>query len=158
MFNNCNSIEEAKKVYRDLSKENHPDHGGSEELMKSINLEYEKFIDKFIEGRVNDFTADKDFDINSHPFSDMLKNVIRFDVNIEIIGFWIYITDCWTKEMKDELGKLGFWYSKKHKAYIFSGGKKRKIRSKLSTDDIRDIHGSTAVKEREEKKEIEKAS
>ena len=154
MFNNCSSVMEAKKIYRDLSKSNHPDHGGSEDMMKQINIEYERFLKNFIDGRVNEFTENKDYDINSEPFADMLKKVMDFDMDIEIIGFWIYARDCWSVEEKEQLKDLGFWYSKKHKAYVFSGSKKKKIRSKLTTADIRDIHGSTAVKEREEKKAI----
>jgi hypothetical protein len=145
---------EAKKVYRELSKENHPDKGGSIEMMQQINIEYERFLKNFIDGRVNDFAADKDYDINSEPFSDMLKKVMDFDMDIEIIGFWIYARDCWSVEEKNTLKDLGFWYSKKHKAYVFSGSKKKKIRSKLTTADIRDIHGSTDIKTREEKKAI----
>jgi len=154
MFNNCSDVMEAKKIYRDLSKSNHPDHGGSEDLMKQINIEYERFLKSFIDGRVSDFAADKDYDINSEPFADRLKKVMDFDMDIEIIGFWIYARDCWSAVEKEQLKDLGFWYSKKHKAYVFSGSKKKKIRSKLTTADIRDIHGSTAVKEREEKKKI----
>ncbi len=154
MFNNCKSIEEAKKVYRELSKNNHPDKGGSVEMMQQINIEYDRFIKLFIDNRVNNFSADKDYNINSEPFIDMLKKVIHFDMEIEIIGFWIYARDCWSVEAKETLKELGFWYSKKHKSYVFSGTKKKRIRSKLTTEDIRDIHGSTTVKEREEKKEI----
>jgi hypothetical protein len=153
MFKNCKSIEEAKKIYRELSKKNHPDRGGSEESMKVVNLEYEKFLNNFIEDRAKDFSKDKDYDINSEPFSDILNKVIHFDVTIEIIGFWIYITDCWTNEMKAQLTQLGFWYSKKHKSFVFSGSKKKKVKSILSTEDIRDIHGSTSIKEKEEREE-----
>ena len=154
MFNNCKNIEEAKTAYRDLSKSNHPDKGGSEDLMKQINLEYERFLNNFIDGRVSDFAADKDYDINSEPFADMLKKVVHFDMDIEIIGFWIYARDCWSAENKETLKDLGFWYSKKHSAYIFSGGKKKRIKSKLTTNDVRNLHGSTTIKEKDDKKKI----
>ncbi len=154
MFNNCKSIEEAKKVYRELSKKNHPDKGGSEEMMKAINLEYEKFINDFISGRVADFVADKDYDINSEPFADILNKIIHFNMEIEVIGFWIYVRECWTDEQKETLSGLGFWYSRKHKAFVFSGSKKKKIRTRLTTEDIRKKHGSTAVRDYEESKKI----
>ncbi len=154
MFNSCKSIEEAKKVYRELSKKNHPDAGGSEEMMKQINIEYERFLISFIADRVNEFVKDKDFDINSAPFSDILKKVVHFDVDIEIIGFWIYVRECWSVEAKQTLKDLGFWYSSKHKAFVFSGGKKKKIRTRMSIDQVRDLHGSTTVREREEKLQI----
>lgn len=154
MFNNCTSIEEAKTAYRELSKKNHPDAGGSDEMMKQINIEYERFLKSFIDSRVNDFTADKEYDINSTPFADMLKKVVHFDMEIEIIGFWIYVRDCWSVEAKETLKDLGFWYSSKHKAYVFSGGKKKKIRTRMNIDQVRDLHGSNVVKEREEKLQI----
>ncbi len=154
MFNNCESIEEAKKVYRELSKKNHPDKGGSEEMMKAINLEYENFLNAFIAGRVSDFVADKDYDINAEPFADILNKIIHFNMDIEVIGFWIYVRECWTTEQKETLSSLGFWYSRKHKAFVFSGSKKKKIRTKMTTEDIRKKHGSTAVRDYEESKKI----
>lgn len=154
MFKNCKSIEEAKTVYRELSKKNHPDAGGSEEMMKSINLEYEQFMNDFISSRVTDFVADKNYDINAEPFADILNKIIHFNVEIEVIGFWIYVRECWTIEQKTTLSGLGFWYSRKHKAFVFSGSKKKKIRTKLTTDDIRQKHGSTSVRDYEELNKI----
>ena len=154
MFKNCTSIEEAKKVYRELSKKNHPDCGGSEESMKKINQEYEQYLNDFIAGRVSDFVADKEYDINSEPFSNILNKIIHFNIEIEVIGFWIYVRECWTAEQKTTLSGLGFWYSRKHKAFVFSGSKKRKIRTKMTTEDIRQKHGSTTVRDFEELKKI----
>lgn len=45
-FENCKSIEELKKEYRRLVVQNHPDNGGSLEVMKAINAEYEKAFNK----------------------------------------------------------------------------------------------------------------
>jgi len=39
------TFEELKKLYRKLSRENHPDVGGSDEIMKLINSEYTKLFD-----------------------------------------------------------------------------------------------------------------
>ena len=48
-FENCKSIEELKKEYRRLVVQNHPDNGGSLEVMKAINAEYEKAFDRLKE-------------------------------------------------------------------------------------------------------------
>lgn len=40
-FTNCKSLEELRKEYKKLVKENHPDNGGSEDAIKVINVEYE---------------------------------------------------------------------------------------------------------------------
>lgn len=40
-FTNCETLEELRKEYKRLVKENHPDNGGSEDAIKIINVEYE---------------------------------------------------------------------------------------------------------------------
>ena len=44
-FKNVSTIEELRREYKKLLKENHPDNGGSEEATKQINLEYEKMFE-----------------------------------------------------------------------------------------------------------------
>ena len=46
-FTNCKTIEEAKKLYRRLAMENHPDRGGDLDTMKAINAEYDDFFNTF---------------------------------------------------------------------------------------------------------------
>ena len=41
-FQNCFSESEIKARYRELCKQYHPDLGGSEEMMKLVNLDYEE--------------------------------------------------------------------------------------------------------------------
>lgn len=39
-FNNIHSLDDLKAVYRRLAMKNHPDHGGSVEIMQQINAEH----------------------------------------------------------------------------------------------------------------------
>ena len=41
-FKNVHSLAELKKEYRRLALENHPDKGGSTEVMQQINVEFER--------------------------------------------------------------------------------------------------------------------
>ena len=43
-FKNVETLEELRKQYRDLLKKYHPDNGGSEEITKDINTEYEQLV------------------------------------------------------------------------------------------------------------------
>ena len=45
-FKGIKNAKELRKMYVKLSKENHPDCGGSEEVMKEINIEYAQMIEK----------------------------------------------------------------------------------------------------------------
>lgn len=40
-FKNITTLEELRKEYKKLVKQNHPDNGGSVEVIKVINVEYE---------------------------------------------------------------------------------------------------------------------
>ena len=40
-FTNCKTLEELRKEYKRLVKENHPDNGGSEDAIKVVNVEDE---------------------------------------------------------------------------------------------------------------------
>lgn len=39
-FKDCKTLNELKKVYKDLAMKHHPDRGGSTEIMQAINAEY----------------------------------------------------------------------------------------------------------------------
>ena len=71
-------------------------------------------------------------------------------MRIEIIGQWIWCFD--SKEYHEQLKELGFWYSSSKKAWVFSGDKKKRIRSRNKIDDVRRKWGAEKVKEKEEDK------
>jgi len=43
-FKDCKGIEQAKRLWKALAMVNHPDHGGSNEVMSEINAEYFAFV------------------------------------------------------------------------------------------------------------------
>lgn len=45
-FKNINSLAELKKQYRTLAFKNHPDVGGSTQVMQQINAEFERLYDR----------------------------------------------------------------------------------------------------------------
>ena len=44
-FNNIHSLDDLKAAYRRLAMKNHPDHGGSGEIMQQINAEHDALFD-----------------------------------------------------------------------------------------------------------------
>jgi hypothetical protein len=148
-FTNCKTIEEAKKLYRELLKQHHPDHAGKEgeaATMEIIN-EFNIFLDCFVSDSFNSYFADKeekpDYSTIT-PFQEILKQVIHLDCEVEIIGYWIYCFNSYS--VYKHLKELGFWFSSKHKAWIYSGRKKSRHVTKATLDQLRKLKGNYKVK------------
>jgi hypothetical protein len=155
-FEHCQSIEEAKKYYRELLMQYHPDHAGpkGEALTKEIIQQFNSFLNGFMSHSFNSYYEDKEWkpgpDVVT-PFQDILKKIIDLDCEIEIIGYWIYCFKSYS--VHEQLRDLGFWFSSKHRAWVFSGRAKRLRAGKESLDEIRARKGSQKV-EKEEKEGI----
>ena len=149
-FDGYTTVDEIKTRYRELTKQHHPDLGGDEETMKAINAELETALASAMNGHYAEWRKENEdrehAGFSAAVFADILRQIIDWNMTIEIIGFWIYAFESF--EYKDQLKELGFWFSKKHRAWIYSGDKKRKIRSRYTTDDVRGMHGSETVRRR----------
>ena len=73
-----------------------------------------------------------------------LSLVMRYHIKAEIIGQWLY---CFTTPLIGiQLECIGFWYSFKHCAYVYSGFPKAGPADIGSLDEIRARLGSQKVK------------
>jgi curved DNA-binding protein CbpA len=148
-FQDCRTADQLKTKYRELAKVHHPDVGGKAETFKAISEELDYRLKDQFQTAFDEFAREKGFSPKhkSGLFQAMIRKIMDFNVRIEIIGYWIYAFDSYgyRKELKD----LGFWFSKKHKAWVFSGGKKLRTSTRLSTDEVRGIHGSEVIRNRE---------
>ena len=155
-FEKCQSVEQAKKRYRELLMQYHPDHAGEEgeATTKEIINQFNAFLKNFMSHSFNSYYEDKEWKPEADTvfeFQDILQQIINLECQIEIIGFWIYCFK--SKEIKDQLKDLGFWFSGKHKAWIYSGGIKKGRASKKTLDEIRAEKGSRKVQKEEKEKE-----
>ena len=143
MFFTGDKSEELVKQFRVLCKRLHPDMGGDQEQFVAMKKEFDLLIAQ---------SSDKKF----QSLSDALSFVVNIDTDdnlrIEIIGVWLYVFGAF--EIKDQLKTKGFWFSSKHKAWIYNGDKKINMRSYNSTNDLRlkFSHKQFSQKERDEKK------
>jgi hypothetical protein len=158
-FEQCQSVEEAKKLFRQLLKQHHPDIAGEEgeAVTKEIIQQFNSFLNGFMSHSFNSYYEDKEWKPNADavtPFQEILRKIINLDCQIEIIGYWIYCFN--SKEVKEQLKELGFWFSGKHKAWVYSGKPKKGRAGKETLDEIRAKKGSQKI-EKEEKEEKEKA-
>ena len=155
-FEQCKSVEEAKKHFRKLMLQYHPDHAGQEgeEITKVIILQFENFLKGFMSHSFNSYYEGKDWKPDPDavtPFQDILQKIINFECEIEIIGFWIYCFKSY--EVREQLRELGFWFSSKHKAWVYSGRAKKNITSRETLNEIRARKGSQKIEKEEKEKE-----
>ncbi len=144
-FKNVTTIEELRKVYRKLLKEYHPDcANGSAEITKEINAEYDLLFDKLktSTNRTNK-TADKNNEDENKAFKEILNTIIYFDMDIEIIGEWIWCFNCYS--YKDTLKAMEFKYAPKKKAWCWHYGDYKKYGTNIGLDEIRIKYGYQKV-------------
>jgi hypothetical protein len=159
-FEKCGSVEEAKKRYRELLMRYHPDHAGAEgeAVTKEIIAQFNAFLNGFMSRSFDSYYGDKEWKPGPDavtPFQEVLQKIIHLDCEIEIIGFWIYCFKSY--EVRDTLKELGFWFTSKHKAWVYSGRAKRNISGRETLDEIRARKGSRKIEKEEQKEKALKA-
>jgi hypothetical protein len=76
-------------------------------------------------------------------FDSAVNLVIKNHIKSEIIGSWLY---CFTSSLIGcQLEAIGFWYSFKHHAYIYSGCPKDYIVFDETLDEIRERLGNQLI-------------
>lgn len=150
-FKNCKTIEDVKETYRKLAKKLHPDCGGDAEEFKKMMQEYTavfKRLKNVHRGEQKEDQADHtEYSETPEEFAEIINKVIFMDgVEIEIVGHWVWLSGN-TYNYKEEIKAAGFFWSSKHKKWYYNGStKKSKKHSKLTFDQVKDIHGCKTVK------------
>ena len=147
-FNGVNTIEELRKCYRELLKKHHPDNGGRLEATQEINREYD-----IIFAELRRSTCEKDDSsvegekAQNEAFKAVLNEIIVFNMEIEIIGSWIWCFNCYA--YKERLKELGFKFAPKKKAWTWHYGEFKKYhKGETNLDEIRAKYGSRTVHNR----------
>ena len=146
-FANCKTLEELRKEYKRLLKQYHPDNaGGSEEATKEINNEYEKLFD-ILKNQSSSQKEKEQFNRKmDEAFRDILNQIIDLDVDVEIIGSWIWVGGN-TYAIKETLKRLGFNWIGKRKMWAWHEEEYIKRRNSNKTlDELRSYYGSEVVK------------
>lgn len=157
-FNGCTTIEDVKRVFKELAKALHPDNGGDAEAFKAMMQEYQAAFNRLKNTHTNaageTYTSEKETTETPEQFAEIINKIIFMDgVKIEIIGSWVWLSGN-TMIYKDEIKAVGFWWSKSKKAWYYTGEKEHhKRRGHYSMSGLRDKWGSVEV-EREEQKRL----
>jgi hypothetical protein len=150
---NFKSAQEVKHFYYELAKKNHPDMGGSNEVMKQINAEFEFIMLKGLEAVNNmkfEDEAMKKAEVRSwqdyKEFADILSKIINLPISIEIIGSWVWLSGC-TYDYKEVIKAAGFKFSAKKQAWYWYKGMSLKsfYKGRYSMNEIRSRFGSVMI-------------
>jgi curved DNA-binding protein CbpA len=127
------TLQELKKLYFQLAKKLHPDHGGNAEQMKILNNEYDYLKNKLS----NDETIDKDYlketVFSMDYFKDIITELLKYNhITIEIVGSWLWISGIGTYAIKDEIlyNKFNCKFSKSQKKFYWYSGIDKDSRKK----------------------------
>ena len=140
--------EDLKKDYLKFVKKLHPDNGGNEEDFKTLQNEYIDALKNVGNKHYNKNNEiyNTDIDFNDDNFLNIINNLIVIDdLNIEIIGSWIWITGD-TKKHKGKIKALGCRFSKnKYCWYYHTGNYYKGNNEHYTIEDLRVKFGSKKV-------------
>lgn len=146
-LHDCKTLDELKAAYRKWTKKLHPDCGGSDEQMKALNAEYEKFF-TILKDRHN-ATADEAHQTTetAAEFIEILEALRNCSgLVIEQCGSWLWISGA-TYQHRVELKSAGCRWSKNKNAWYWRHDESRPERhhKSMSMEWIRTKYGSETV-------------
>lgn len=146
-FRLCQTLEEGRRIYREMLMKEHPDRGGDAEVFKKVQVAFEEFLrsrpnDDFVKDMHKTQGAYTRSKMQYSPeFYEALTRIMAMNVDVEVIGTWIHITNYVGRDVL-ELTFIGCWYSVGHKAMIWSGDEKKRVAPKFTTDELRSRYGA----------------
>lgn len=154
-FSNCKSIEDIKKLYKQLCKQYHPDLNKDDttEIMKQINAEYETAFNRFknihesADDNTKTYTSSKETSETAAEFMVIINKLIVLDgIQIDLIHRWIWLSGN-TYPYKETIKALGFkWCSNKKMWAYHKAEDATHSRSKMTIDDIKNKYGCETFK------------
>lgn len=115
--------------------------------MKIINLQYEKVLTGVFEKAGKSITEIDNLIANDVILREKLNAVLSLEgIEIELCGTWLWITGE-TMAVKENIKLAGFFWAKQKKAWYWRSPEERSYNRKSFTiDEIRQKHGSAAIK------------
>lgn len=106
-----------KMKYRELCKLHHPDLGGNLEIMKMVNVQYERAL-KWVHDDKGERLNDEAINIEKDLMTVINKIVALKGIVIEVTGRWVWVTGE-TKQYSNYFKTLGFWWASKKLAWYW---------------------------------------
>ena len=145
--------------------EHHPDNGGSEDIIKEVNAEYDILFKRLKSDFEHKDTYKDATDKQKQAYDwqkdklirEKVMQLARFEgIKVEIIGVWIWVSDC--IPYRKELKALGFRWARQKQMWYKHFDDFHKFSSKpASMSYIRAKYGSVEIKfQKKQETETEK--
>jgi len=149
---NSQTKEQIKSLFKKLALQNHPDKGGSTEIMQKIIEAYECIKENYTfvinsDEKKQEFENTANFwDINDEDMKKAYLSIYLLDgLIIEVCGFWMWVTGN-TFAHKKELRQAGLYYASKKQAWYWKPEDYICVSNgKTSLDEIRKSYGSKLI-------------
>ena len=148
-FKGCRTLDAVKHEYKRLAMIHHPDRqGGDTATMQEINKQYQEIMKNpyfgFSQAREE---AQEDY----LKFPEILEQIIRFNLTIEVCGNWIWLSGN-TRTYKEELKQIGFFFAPKKGMWYWRPKDYKSANSKpKDMDYIRSKYGSDIITSHQDK-------
>lgn len=162
-FKDVLTLNELRKKYKQLVIQFHPDNGGSEDILKEINSEYNILFKKLKNSfehsesyqQANDRQRQAYDSVKDQKIREMIVKLSRFqELTIELCGTWIWVSGN-TKKYKEELKSLGLNYASQKKCWYIHWDEFVKRGTKSSSmSHIRSKYGSMIINTNTHEKEL----
>lgn len=151
------TLNELKQLYRAFALQFHPDHGGSEEAMKQINIQFQWCFD-YLKNKQNTEAEAQHQKGNWHGYSTTTETPEEFieiveklnrlhGLIIELCGSWIWISGN-TRENREALRACGCRWSTNKKLWYWRHDEdfcKKRNGKKVDIEEIRAKYGSQTL-------------
>ncbi len=153
-FKDCKTLSDVKQTYRDLVKIHHPDKGGDELTMKSINNEYEKAVKHIVAGGTLTAEEQEAEILNAEAYKNALNALQNLlGLVIEVCGGWLWVSGntyahraAFAAFNAENPNNRFFWASKKKMWYFRAPEYATKGKHKsLDMEQIRGKYGSQLI-------------
>ena len=144
-FDSLNRLQDIKREYYRLTKENHPDVGGDTATMQEINRQYKEAIDWIKKNGEGKDRQDAAQEVPEEFAAAVVAVVGLKGIVLDLVGAWIWATgNTWTH--KDALKKAGFkWASKKRAWYWRPAWAAVWHSSDKSLEELKDKYGCSRI-------------
>lgn len=92
-FSNCHTLDDLKRAYRHLAAVNHPDHGGDNATMATINAEYAQRFQQLKKQHNASHDAAHQTTEVPEEFINIISALLRIPgLTVELCGCWLWIS------------------------------------------------------------------